>query len=260
MAPLVADGRVYVGNSGGELGVRGWIAALDENTGKLLWKAFNTGPGQGRADRRRIQAALSVAIEAHDLGVKSWPPEAWKIGGGNVWGWVTYDAELHALYYGTGNPGSVERPAATRRQQVDGRHFRARSRERRGALVLPDTLRTMSTTTTASTSRSCSTCPSAAGCARCSSIWIATATSTSSIARTAQVLSADPYGPVNSSKGVDLKTGRLIVNPEKQTKVGRDGAQHLSHRLRRQGLAAEQLQSADRACSTSRTRTCAWIG
>ena len=44
MAPLVADGRVYVGNSGGEMGVHGWIVALDENTGKLLWRAYNTGP------------------------------------------------------------------------------------------------------------------------------------------------------------------------------------------------------------------------
>ena len=44
MAPLVADGRVYVGNSGGEYGVRGWVAALDEQTGKLLWRAYSTGP------------------------------------------------------------------------------------------------------------------------------------------------------------------------------------------------------------------------
>src|SRR6202012_4891029 len=44
MAPVVAGGRVYVGNSGGELGVRGWVTALDENSGKLLWKAYNTGP------------------------------------------------------------------------------------------------------------------------------------------------------------------------------------------------------------------------
>ena len=46
MAPLVAKGRVYVGNSGGEMGVRGWIVALDENTGKLLWRAYNTGPDE----------------------------------------------------------------------------------------------------------------------------------------------------------------------------------------------------------------------
>ena len=37
--------------------------------------------------------------------MKIWPPEAWKIGGGNVWGWITYDAELNAIYHGTGNPG-----------------------------------------------------------------------------------------------------------------------------------------------------------
>ncbi len=45
-------------------------------------------------------------IRAADLGVKSWPPDAWKIGGGNVWGWITYDAGARtAIYHGTGNPG-----------------------------------------------------------------------------------------------------------------------------------------------------------
>ena len=33
-----------------------------------------------------------AADKGTDLGVTSWPPQAWKIGGGNVWGWVTYDA------------------------------------------------------------------------------------------------------------------------------------------------------------------------
>jgi len=44
MAPLVAQGRVLVGNSGGELGVRGWIAALDAGSGRELWRAHSTGP------------------------------------------------------------------------------------------------------------------------------------------------------------------------------------------------------------------------
>jgi glucose dehydrogenase len=44
MAPLVAGGKVLVGNSGGEMGVRGWVAALDEGSGKLAWKVYNTGP------------------------------------------------------------------------------------------------------------------------------------------------------------------------------------------------------------------------
>jgi len=46
---------------------------------------------------------------AHDrgtnLGVSSWPGEAWKIGGGVVWGWLSYDPDLNLVYYGTSNPG-----------------------------------------------------------------------------------------------------------------------------------------------------------
>src|SRR3954471_11063030 len=44
MAPLVVKGKVLVGNSGGELGVRGWLTALDENSGKVAWRAYSTGP------------------------------------------------------------------------------------------------------------------------------------------------------------------------------------------------------------------------
>src|SRR5512144_1133516 len=44
MAPLVARGRVLIGNSGGEYGVRGWIAALDAASGKEMWRAYSTGP------------------------------------------------------------------------------------------------------------------------------------------------------------------------------------------------------------------------
>src|SRR5215210_3803906 len=44
MAPLVADGKVLVGNSGGEMGVRGWLTALDAGSGRVVWKAYHTGP------------------------------------------------------------------------------------------------------------------------------------------------------------------------------------------------------------------------
>jgi glucose dehydrogenase len=44
MAPLVVKDKVLVGNSGGEYGVRGWIAALDVATGNQVWKAYSTGP------------------------------------------------------------------------------------------------------------------------------------------------------------------------------------------------------------------------
>src|ERR1700743_2380675 len=58
MAPLVVKGKVLVGDSGGELGVRGWLTALDAATGKILWRGHRPGAGQGRADRPRIPLVL----------------------------------------------------------------------------------------------------------------------------------------------------------------------------------------------------------
>jgi lanthanide-dependent methanol dehydrogenase len=104
MAPLVVKGKVLVGNSGGEMGVRGWLTALDAATGKIAWRAYSTGP----------DAEVLIGSEFHpfyaenrgaDLGVSSWPPDGWKLGGGTVWGWISYDPELDLVYHGTGNPG-----------------------------------------------------------------------------------------------------------------------------------------------------------
>jgi lanthanide-dependent methanol dehydrogenase len=104
MAPLVVKGKVIVGNSGGEYGVRGWLTALDAATGKQAWRAYATGPDAEvliGADFKPYYAA----DKGKDLGVKSWPPNAWQIGGGNSWGFVSYDPALDLLYYGTANPG-----------------------------------------------------------------------------------------------------------------------------------------------------------
>jgi lanthanide-dependent methanol dehydrogenase len=104
MAPVVAQGRVYVGNSGADLGVRGWLAALDENSGKLLWRAYSTGPDRDVLIGPQFKP-FYAGDRGTDLGVKSWPPQAWKTGGGTVWGWVTFDAELNTIYSGISNPG-----------------------------------------------------------------------------------------------------------------------------------------------------------
>jgi PQQ-dependent dehydrogenase (methanol/ethanol family) len=104
MAPLVVRGKVLVGNSGGELGVRGWLTALDAGTGAIAWRAYSTGPD---ADVL-IGPGFKPFYEQErgkDLGVSTWPPEAWKIGGGAVWGWISYDPEFDLIYYGTANPG-----------------------------------------------------------------------------------------------------------------------------------------------------------
>ena len=90
MAPLVADGKVLVGNSGGEMGVRGWLTALDAGSGKLVWRAYSTGPDKDVLIGPNYHPPYA-GEQGKDLGVSSWPPGYWKIGGGTVWGWLSYD-------------------------------------------------------------------------------------------------------------------------------------------------------------------------
>ncbi|HEX8271490.1 MAG TPA: PQQ-dependent dehydrogenase, methanol/ethanol family [Longimicrobiaceae bacterium] len=104
MAPLVVRDRVLVGNSGGEMGAHGWLAALDVKTGRELWRAHSTGPDSVvriGADFRPFYAWM----RGRDLGATTWPGDAWRHGGGAVWGWLSYDPELDLVYHGTSNPG-----------------------------------------------------------------------------------------------------------------------------------------------------------
>lgn len=104
MAPVVVKDVVLVGNSGGELGVRGKLTALDLKTGKIKWIAYSTGSDQDV----RIGSDFKpyyAKDQGKDLGIKTWNPGQWKIGGGTVWGWISYDPELNLIYYGSGNPG-----------------------------------------------------------------------------------------------------------------------------------------------------------
>ena len=79
MAPLVVKGRVLVGNSGGELGVRGWLTALDAASGSIVWRAYSTGPDRDVLIGPRFMPFYDH-LEGQDLGVHSWPGEAWKQG------------------------------------------------------------------------------------------------------------------------------------------------------------------------------------
>jgi lanthanide-dependent methanol dehydrogenase len=218
MAPVVADGKVYVGNSGGEMGVRGWVVALDEDSGKLLWKAYNTGPDKDVLIGAEFKPFYDGA-KGKDLGVSTWPPDAWKIGGGNMWGWMTYDAELHALYHGTGNPGpwnQLQRPGdnkwtagifARDPQSGAARWFYQFSPHDQhdydgiNEQILLDM--------------------PFGGSMRKVLVHLDRNGYVYVIDRkTGEVLSADPFGPTNSTRGVDLKTGRPILNPDKETKLG----------------------------------------
>jgi PQQ-dependent dehydrogenase (methanol/ethanol family) len=104
MAPLVVKDRVIVGSSGGELGVRGYVVGLDLATGREVWRAYHTGPDADVLIGAGFRAHYPSA-QGRDLGVSTWPADKWRIGGGTVWGWVSYDPELDLIYYGTGNAG-----------------------------------------------------------------------------------------------------------------------------------------------------------
>jgi len=112
MAPIVVRDKLLVGNDGDDFGVRGFIAALDVATGAERWRAWSTGPD---ADVRIGPgfAPFYAGDRGKDLGVSTWPPQAWQIGGGTVSGWISYDAQLDLVYHGTGSPAPrnpVQRP------------------------------------------------------------------------------------------------------------------------------------------------------
>jgi lanthanide-dependent methanol dehydrogenase len=103
-APLIVKNIVITGDSGGELGVRGKVVGLDLKSGKIIWTAYSTGPDKDVLIGSSFKAFYPKG-QGKDLGVSSWPADGWKIGGGNVWGWISYDPETDLIFYGTGNPG-----------------------------------------------------------------------------------------------------------------------------------------------------------
>ena len=219
MAPLVVKGLVLVGNSGGEFGVRGWLSALDAKDGSLRWRAYSTGP-----DQEALIGPWFKPFYEQDrggnLGVTTWPPDKWKQGGGTVWGFLSYDPSLDLIYYGTGNPGPwnpEQRNGDNKwtagifaRRPTDGQAawfyqfsphdlfdydgvnenvlFDAdQDGKRRHLLIHPDRNGYMYLLDRAS----------------------------------GEVLSAEPFAHVTTAHGVDLKSGRPQMNPEKEPHPGR---------------------------------------
>jgi len=93
-APRVIKGRVVIGNSGSEYGVRGYISAYEAETGKLAWRFF-TVPGD---------PAQPVEDPILTRAAKTWDGDWWKRGGGGtVWESLSYDPGLNLIYFGVGN-------------------------------------------------------------------------------------------------------------------------------------------------------------
>ena len=219
MAPQLTRDKVVVGVSGGELGVRGFAESIDVNTGNMVWKAYSTGPDKDVLIGDSFKPFYE-GDRGKDLGVTSWPADAWRTGGGAVWGWMSYDPDLNLVYYGTSNPGpwnSSARPgdnkwtAAIFARDADTGQARWAYQfsphdtvdydgvnenilldmewkgQRRKVLVHPD---------------------------RNGFVYVMDRES-------GEVLSATPFASTNTHEYVDLKTGRPKVNEEKVPQPGR---------------------------------------
>ncbi len=92
-APRVIDGRVIIGNSGAEMGVRGYVAAYDAKDGRQLWRFYTVPDRPGANSEEHLKRAEAT-----------WQGSWWTLGGGGtVWDSMAYDPKLDLLYVGTGN-------------------------------------------------------------------------------------------------------------------------------------------------------------
>jgi quinohemoprotein ethanol dehydrogenase len=93
-APRIVKGQVIIGNSGADMGVRGYVSAYDANTGVLRWR-FYTVPGD---------PAKPFESDAMAKAAATWKGRWWEVGGGGtVWDAMAFDPDLNLLYVGTGN-------------------------------------------------------------------------------------------------------------------------------------------------------------
>ena len=104
-APMIVKDKVLVGISGGEFGVPCHLTAYNLSDGKLVWRAFSSGPDSQIMVDPQKTTELGKPVGA-DSSLKTWQGDQWKIGGGCTWGWISYDPQLNLIYYGSGNPST----------------------------------------------------------------------------------------------------------------------------------------------------------
>ncbi|MDQ1640588.1 MAG: lanthanide-dependent methanol dehydrogenase [Pyrinomonadaceae bacterium] len=219
MAPLVVKDKVLIGNSGGEFGVRGWLTALDATSGKIAWRAYHTGPDADVLIGQNFHP-FYTQDKGKDLGISSWPADAWRIGGGTTWGWISYDPDQDLIFYGTGNPGPwnpEQRPGDNKwtcgifaRKPENGEavwYYQFSPHDLHDydgvneqiLLDLPVNGQT----------RKVLVRPERNGY-----VYVLDRTN-------GQVLSANPYAYITSSKGVDLNSGQFLYNETKNPQAGK---------------------------------------
>jgi quinohemoprotein ethanol dehydrogenase len=200
-APRVAKGKVFIGNGGAELGVRGYVSAYDADTGKLAWRFYTTPNPEGKPD-----GAASDKIFA-EKAAATWSGDGWKQagGGGTVWDAITYDPTTDLVYVGTGNGSPWS--------------HQARSDGKGDNLFLSSIVALKADT--GEYAWHYQTTPG--------DTWDYTAVMQAPKngffyvldAATGQLLSAEKYAAVNWAERVDLTTGRPVENPSTRYAAGK---------------------------------------
>ena len=202
--PLVVHGKVITGHAGGEYGVRGRLAAYDEETGKPRWTTY-TIPGPG------------------EPGNDTWKGDSWKHGGASTWLSGSYDPRLNIVYWGTSNPGPWD---AAVRSTGDSDYGRYTNLYSSSVLALnPDTGKILwhiqytpadawdydgvNESVLADLRLDGRTVPALMHADRNGFFYVADR-------RSGRLISAKPYVHVNWAKGISLKTGRPIEVADKR--------------------------------------------
>jgi len=216
MAPIIVKDLVIVGSSGGEMGVRGFIAALDLSTGTERWRAYNLGPDADVKVGPRF-TPFYPQDKGIDLAVSSWPGDAWKHGGAAAWGWVSYDPALNLIYYGTSNPGpwnQDQRPGDNKWSSAILARDADTGELRWAYQFTPHDLWDYD-----GVNENILVDLPVKGTLRKALVHFDRNAFAYVMDRaTGEVLVAEPFAPMNWSTGVDLATGRPKVNPDKATK------------------------------------------
>lgn len=215
---FAADGKVFVGNSGGELGVNGWLAALDVATGKELWRAHAVGPDTDVHIGADFKPFYSWMV-GKDLGVKTWPANMWHTGAGASWGFVSYDAKTKTIYDGTSNPGPRV-PAQRPGDNLWTSTMFARDPET-GMAKWAYQFTPHDEWDYDGVNEAVLLDMPIDGTVRQTLVHFDRNTYAYTIDRTTgEVLSAKPFAYLNWSTGFDTKTGRPVVNPAMEPKPG----------------------------------------
>jgi len=219
-AGIVIGNKYIQGVSGAEFGVRCWVDAWDINTGKQVWRAYSMGPDEDVRLAPDFNSA-NPHYGQKGLGTSTWPGEQWKVGGGSTWGYWSWDPELNLVYTSTGNPGTWN-PTPRKGDNKWSMTIFARNPDtgmaKWGYQMTPwdawdydGVNETILTDQTIGGKKQ----------------KVLTHFDRNGFAYTLNradgtLLVAEPFVYLNWAKGIDMKTGRPIENPEKRTKQGAD--------------------------------------